>query len=89
MNSTGDKLSPCGEPMEVSNYAEQAVLTRTVNFVSDSSSLVSRSSSSLHPACSSTSRIFARLMVSKARDMSMPILWKSHFFGMATDISMR
>ena len=89
VKSTGERPSPCGEPIMVSNSAECAVLTRTLNRVSASSSLTNRSSSLLQPAWWSTSRVFDRLIVSKARDMSIPILWKSQCLDMTTDTNMR
>ena len=89
MNSIGERPSPCGEPIDVLNSAECVNLTRTFSLVSASSSLTKHNSSSLQSAWWSTSRIFDHLMVSKARDMSIPILWKSQCLDMITDTSIR
>ena len=74
MKSTGERLSPCGDPMDVSNSADVSDFTLMVSLVSARSVRTSRSSSSSQLAFDSVSRICWRFIVSKALDMSMPIL---------------
>ena len=47
MNSINERPSPCGEPIDVLNFAECADLTCTFSLVSTSSSLTKHNSSSL------------------------------------------
>lgn len=71
MKRTVERLSPWRAPDEVSNESDRSFLKRTLSFVPANSALTS--SSSLQPACSRLSRMRFRLMVSNARDTSMPI----------------
>jgi len=65
---------PGGGPIEVSNELDSLFFTLTLSLVPAKSVLTSLSLQSLEPAGSRTSNMRFRLMVSKAGDISMPIV---------------